>query len=53
VEAVCGKAARAVSRYLNGGKWKLVAEYVEAESGKRNSRPQLQAAISHANAVGR
>jgi hypothetical protein len=40
----------AVLRYLNGGQWKLVAEYVEVESGKRNSRPQLQAAISHAKA---
>ena len=42
----------AVARYLNGGRWKLVAEYVEVESGKRNSRPQLQAAISHAKATG-
>jgi DNA invertase Pin-like site-specific DNA recombinase len=42
----------AVSRYLNGGRWKLVAEYVEVESGKRNTRPQLQAAISHAKATG-
>ena len=23
----------AVARYLNGGRWKLVAEYVETESG--------------------
>ena len=29
-----------------------MAEYVEVESGKRNSRPQLQAAISHAKATG-
>src|SRR5664279_5555265 len=42
----------AVLRYLNGGQWKLVAEYVEVESGKRNSRPQLQAAIGHAKATG-
>lgn len=42
----------AVNRYLNGGRWKLIAEYVEVESGKRNSRPQLQAAISHAKATG-
>lgn len=42
----------AVARYLNGGNWKLIAEYVEVESGKRNSRPQLQAAISHAKATG-
>lgn len=34
------------------GKWKLMAEYVEVESGKRNSCPQLRAAISHAKAVG-
>jgi Resolvase, N terminal domain len=32
----------AVARYLNGGQWKLVAEYVEVESGKRNSRPACQ-----------
>jgi DNA invertase Pin-like site-specific DNA recombinase len=42
----------AVARYLNGGRWKLVAEYVEVESGKRNSRPQLQAAIGHAKSTG-
>ena len=42
----------AVARYLNGGRWKLVAEYVEVESGKRNSRFQLQAAIGHAKATG-
>jgi DNA invertase Pin-like site-specific DNA recombinase len=42
----------AVSRYLNGGRWKLVAEYDEVESGKRNSRPQLQAAIGHGKATG-
>jgi DNA invertase Pin-like site-specific DNA recombinase len=42
----------AVSRFLNGGRWKLLAEYVEIESGKRNTRPQLQAAISHAKATG-
>jgi DNA invertase Pin-like site-specific DNA recombinase len=42
----------AVARYLDGGRWKLIAEYVEVESGKRNSRPQLQAAISHAKATG-
>jgi DNA invertase Pin-like site-specific DNA recombinase len=42
----------AVARYLNGGRWKLLAEYVEVESGKRSGRPQLQAAISHATATG-
>jgi DNA invertase Pin-like site-specific DNA recombinase len=35
----------AVANYLNGGKWKLVKEYVEVESGKRNDRLQLAEAI--------
>jgi hypothetical protein len=41
----------AVARYLNGGGWKLVAEYVETESGKRDDRPKLKAALSHAKAM--
>jgi Resolvase, N terminal domain len=36
----------AVTRYLNGGKWTLAAEYVETESGKRNDRPKLTAALT-------
>src|SRR4051812_41277934 len=35
----------AVSSYLNGGKWKLVQEVLEVESGKRNDRPQLAKAL--------
>jgi len=42
----------AVSRFLVGGTASLIAEYVEVESGKRNARPQLQAAIGHAKATG-
>src|ERR1700727_2704022 len=42
----------AVTRYLNGGNWKVVAEYVETESGKRSDRPKLAAALSHAKALG-
>ena len=42
----------AVTRYLNGGLWTLVAEYVEVETGKGSNalarRPQLQAAIDRA-----
>jgi DNA invertase Pin-like site-specific DNA recombinase len=37
---------KAVMDYLNGGRWKLVAEFVEVESGKHNDRPQLVAALA-------
>jgi DNA invertase Pin-like site-specific DNA recombinase len=42
----------AVERYLNGGSWKLIREYVETESGKRSDRPQLTAALAYAKVVG-
>lgn len=42
----------AVESFLNGGRWTLVAEYIETESGKRADRPKLKAAMNHAKAVG-
>ena len=36
----------AAMNYLNGGRWTLVAEFTEVESGKHADRPQLAAAIT-------
>ena len=36
----------AVADRLNGGRWQIVGEFAEVESGKRASRPQLDAAIA-------
>ena len=36
----------AVEQRLNGGRWQIVGEFIEVESGKRASRPQLDAAIA-------
>ena len=35
----------AVADRLNGGRWQIVGEFVEVESGKRAKRPQLEAAL--------
>jgi DNA invertase Pin-like site-specific DNA recombinase len=36
----------AVARFLNGGNWKLLAEFAEVESGKRNNRQEMEKAIA-------
>lgn len=35
-----------VRRYLNGGTWTLVGEFTEVESGRKDRRPQLEAALA-------
>lgn len=37
---------KAVLDYLNGGRWKLIAEHTEVESGKHNDRPELAKALA-------
>jgi DNA invertase Pin-like site-specific DNA recombinase len=37
---------KAVEDYLYGGRWHLVAEHVEVESGKQNGRPELTKALA-------
>jgi DNA invertase Pin-like site-specific DNA recombinase len=36
----------AVRNYLNGGSWKLIAEFAEVETGKRSDRQELTKAIA-------
>lgn len=37
---------KAVSDYLNGGRWALIKEFTEVESGKKNDRPALAKALA-------
>src|SRR5262249_49117908 len=39
---------QAVENYLNGGDWRIIAEFTEVESGRRSDRPQLDKALAAA-----
>ena len=41
-------AAQAVATYLNGGNWRIIAEFTEIESGRRSDRPALEKALAAA-----
>jgi len=38
---------RAVREHLDGGRWRIVAEITEIESGKRTDRPKLSETLRH------
>ncbi len=42
----------AVRVFLNGGVWTLLREFVEVESGRKNDRPQLAAAMAECRLTG-
>jgi len=42
----------AVRQYLDGGRWKLLKEFVEVESGRRADRPELEKALQLAKVSG-
>jgi DNA invertase Pin-like site-specific DNA recombinase len=43
---------QAVATYLNGGNWRISAEFTEIESGKRSDRPALDKALAAARGSG-
>jgi len=42
----------AVRNYLNGGKWELLKEYREVESGRKSDRTELTKAMQHCKLTG-
>jgi DNA invertase Pin-like site-specific DNA recombinase len=42
----------AVRAYLNGGRWSLIGEFTEVESGRNNDRPELAKALAHCRLTG-
>ena len=45
-----GKSGLGLEAYLDGGHWRIAAEFTEIESGRRSDRPQLEAALKAARA---
>ena len=43
---------QAVTDWLDGGRWTLVKEFVEVESGKNADRPQLEKALQLCRLIG-
>ena len=43
---------KAVTDFLNGGNWQLIAEFVETESGAKDDRPKLAEALALASVHG-
>jgi DNA invertase Pin-like site-specific DNA recombinase len=43
---------KAVADHLNGGDWRIVAEFTEVESGKRADRPKLAEALKTCRVLG-
>src|SRR5215469_1774045 len=43
---------KAVEDFLNGGRWELLAEFVEIETGKKDDRPKLHKALQRCKVTG-